>query len=80
MAGTPPSGAVFSIRIKYRGQERSSDLPLGEEMISQLAREAEIRGMRIGELLAALLLEIVEKLETTSLSQLPHIKTPDLAP
>ena len=31
-----------------QGQERSTGLPLDEEMISQLAMEAEIRGMRLG--------------------------------
>jgi hypothetical protein len=47
--------------MEYKGQERSTALPLDEEMISQLAMEAEIRGMRIGELVAALILEIVKK-------------------
>jgi hypothetical protein len=71
-AGAPPAGAwhrkpndggaaVFAIRMEYKGQERSTGLPLDEEMISQLAMEAEIRGMRIGELVAALILEIVKK-------------------
>jgi len=53
--------ALFAIRMEYKGQERSTGLPLDEEMISQLAMEAEIRGMRIGELVAALILEIVKK-------------------
>ena len=53
--------AVFAIRMEYKGQERSTGLPLDEEMISQLAMEAEIRGMRIGELVAALILGIVKK-------------------
>jgi hypothetical protein len=52
---------MFAIRMEYKGQERSTGLPLDEEMISQLAMEAEIRGMRIGELVAALILEIVKK-------------------
>jgi hypothetical protein len=70
-AGGPPAGAsrkkfddrtpaVFAIRMEYKGQERSTDLPLDEEMIGQLAVEAEIRGMRIGELVGALILAIVE--------------------
>ena len=53
--------AMFAIRMEYKGQERSTGLPLNEEMVSQLAMEAEIRGMRIGELVAALILEIVKK-------------------
>jgi len=46
--------------MEYKGQERSTDLPLDEEMIGQLAVEAEIRDMRIGELVGALILAIVE--------------------
>jgi hypothetical protein len=52
---------VFAIRMEYKGQERSTGLPLDEELISQLAIEAEIRGMRIGELVAALILAIMKK-------------------
>ena len=70
-AGGPPAGAsskkfddrnpaVFAIRMEYKGQERSIDLPFDEEMIGQLAVEAEIRDMRIGELVGALIRAIVE--------------------
>jgi hypothetical protein len=59
-SGDRPS-AAFAIRIKYKGQERSIDLPLDEEMIGELAMEAEIRGMRIGDLVGALILEIMKK-------------------
>ena len=70
-ASAPPPGghgklndgnpAIFAIRMEYKGQQRSTGLPLDEEMIGQLAMEAEIRGMRIGELVAALILEIVKQ-------------------
>lgn len=53
--------AVFAIQMEYKGQERSTGLPLDEDMIGQLALEAEIRGMRIGELVAALIVAIVKK-------------------
>src|SRR5262245_36511563 len=56
--GIPPA---FAIRMQYKGQERSTVLPLDKEMIGQLAIEAEMRGMRIGELVAALIRAIVEK-------------------
>ena len=59
-SSTDPASAVFTIRTEYKGQERSTDLPLDEEMIGQLAVEAEIRDMRIGELVGALILAIVE--------------------
>jgi hypothetical protein len=42
------------------GEEQSTDLPLDQTMIGQLALEAEIRNMRIGELLAALIIAIVK--------------------
>jgi hypothetical protein len=38
--------------MNYKDQERSTGLPLDQAMIKQLVLEAEIRGMRIGELLA----------------------------
>jgi hypothetical protein len=71
-AGAPSAGgwqrslndegpAVFAIRMQYKGQERSTGLPLDDEMIGQLAIEAEIRGMRIGEFVAALILAIMKK-------------------
>jgi hypothetical protein len=47
--------------MEYKGQEQSTDLSLDEEMIGQLAIEAEIRGMRIGELLATLIRESIKK-------------------
>jgi hypothetical protein len=52
---------VFAIRMEYKGQERSTGLPLDEEMIGQLAMEAEIRGMGMGEMVGALILAIVKK-------------------
>jgi len=43
------------------GEEQSTDLPLDQAMIGQLALEAEIRNMRIGELLAALIIAILKR-------------------
>jgi hypothetical protein len=53
--------AAFAIRMEYKGEERSTRLPLDQEMIRQLAMEAEFRGMRMGELVAALILAITRK-------------------
>src|SRR5262249_9306977 len=53
--------AAFAIRMQYKGQERSTVISLDKEMIAQLAIEAEIRGMQIGELVAALIRAIVNK-------------------
>jgi hypothetical protein len=56
--GTP---SAFAIRMQYKGQERSIDLPFDKEMIAQLAIEAEILGMRIGEFVATLIRAILKK-------------------
>jgi hypothetical protein len=49
---TPPSTpakaaavARFAIRVQYRGQERTIELPFTEDMIRQLAFEAALRGV-----------------------------------
>jgi hypothetical protein len=55
------ASAAFVIRMEYKGEERSTKLLLDEEMIRRLAMEAEFRGMRIGELAAALILGITRK-------------------
>jgi hypothetical protein len=52
---------AFAIRMLYKGQERSIGLPLDKEMIAQLAIEAEIRGIRIGEFVATLIRAILKK-------------------
>ena len=49
--------ASFEIRMRYRGEERVTELPLDPDMIRYLALEAEFRGMRIGELITRLILE-----------------------
>jgi transcription initiation factor TFIIIB Brf1 subunit/transcription initiation factor TFIIB len=55
------ASAAFAIRMEYKGEERSTKIPLDHEMIRQLAMEAEFQGMRIGELVAALILAITRK-------------------
>ena len=52
-------GARIAIQIQHKGQERWTDVPLDQSMIGQLALEAEIRGMRTGELIGALVLEVI---------------------
>ncbi len=70
--GAPPVGAgcresddrptaAFAIRMVYKSQERLTDLPIHEEIMGELAMEAEIRGMGIGELVGALILAVVKK-------------------
>ncbi|HSB59217.1 MAG TPA: hypothetical protein VLD66_06400, partial [Methyloceanibacter sp.] len=52
--------ANFSIRIQYRGEERTTELPFTKHMISRLALEAELREMRICELVSKLLMKTMK--------------------
>ena len=45
----------------YKGEQRSFDLPLTQDLISQLAFEAELRNMKIGELVGELIIATLEK-------------------
>jgi hypothetical protein len=51
----------LSIRMQYKGEHRMNELVLGPEMIGRLAIEAEFRNLRIGELIAQLIVGVVEK-------------------
>jgi hypothetical protein len=53
--------ASVAIRIQYNGMERMTELPLTLDMIGRLAWEAELRDMRIGELIAKLIVAMVRK-------------------
>ena len=53
--------AHFAIRMQYKGEERTTELPLTQDMIRQLAFEAELRNMRIGELVGELIIAIMKK-------------------
>jgi hypothetical protein len=56
------AGSVsVAIRIEYNGSERTTELPLTVDMIAQLACEAEVRNMRIAELIAELIVAVVKK-------------------
>ena len=47
--------------MRYKGKERTTELPLTNDMIVQLAFEAEFRGMRVGELVAELVTAMTQK-------------------
>jgi hypothetical protein len=53
--------ATFDLRMKYRGHERTRELPLTQDMITQLAFEAQFRNMSIGELVGELLAAIMKR-------------------
>src|SRR5262245_56498713 len=58
----PEVGAAsFAIRIQYRGMERTHELPLTTHTIGQLALEAALRDVTIGELIAELIAAVVSQ-------------------
>jgi hypothetical protein len=53
--------ATLGLTMKYRGHERTTELPLTQDMIMQLVFEAQFRNMRIGALVGELLLAIMKR-------------------
>jgi hypothetical protein len=53
--------ANLALKMKYRGDERTSELPLTQDMIRQLAFEAQFRSMSIGELVGELVIAMMKK-------------------
>ena len=51
----------MALRMQYRGGERITELPLTQDMIRQLAFEAVLRNMRIGELIGELMVAMLKK-------------------
>jgi hypothetical protein len=60
-ARTDEMGTNLALRMKYRAYERTSELPLTQDMIRQLALEAQFRNMSIGKLVGELLTAIVKR-------------------
>ena len=48
--------ARLAISVRYRGEERTTELPLTQDMITQLAVEAAFRGVPIGDLIGDLVM------------------------
>ena len=68
---TPPSKPAkaadvprFAISVRYRGEERTTELPLTQDMISQLAVEAAFRGVPICDLIGDLIMEMLRRAST----------------
>jgi hypothetical protein len=53
--------ANLALRMKYRGYERTSELPLTQDMIRQLAFEAQFRNISIGGLVGELLIAMMKR-------------------
>lgn len=54
-------GAVsFSLRMQYKGEERTTEIPLTQDMMRQLALEAWLRDMKIGEVVSEVIIGIIK--------------------
>jgi hypothetical protein len=53
--------ATFGLTMKYRGHERTTELPLTQDMIMHLVFEAQFRNKRVGDLVGELLLTIMKR-------------------
>ena len=56
-----PGAATFAIRIQYRGKEQTTELPLTQDMMGQLALEATLRKVSIGEFIGGLIVAVVKQ-------------------
>jgi hypothetical protein len=55
------TAAKFAVAMQYKGEERTTDLPFTQDMIRQLAFEAQLRNMRIGDFLGELFITTMKK-------------------
>ena len=53
--------ASFAIRMRYRGEERSIEVPLTQDLIGQLAFEAAFRNVQICELIGELIVAVLKE-------------------
>ena len=53
--------ANLALRMRYRDDERTTEFPLTQDMIWQLALEAQFRDMSIGELVGELIIAMVKR-------------------
>src|SRR5262249_15381700 len=60
-ARTGEMGTNLALRMGYRAYKRTSELPLTQDMIRQLAFEAQFRNMSIGELVGELLIAMMKR-------------------
>jgi hypothetical protein len=58
---TTVGGARFSIDMRYKGKEHSTELPFTPDVIGRLALEASFRDQKIGELAKDILVSVLEK-------------------
>ena len=50
----------FSLRMQYRGEERTTEIPLTQDLMGQLAMEAWLRDMKIGEVISEVIVGVIK--------------------
>jgi len=53
-----PDAVSFSLKMQYRGEERTTEIPLTQDMVRQLAIEAWLRDMKIGEVVSEVIIGV----------------------
>ena len=59
--GNEAGEASFAIRMQYRGEERTTELSVTQDMIGQLAFEAVFRNVNMGELIGEIIVALLKR-------------------
>src|SRR5262245_17251746 len=59
--GNAPAAVKLTLLIKAQNRQAVFDVPLGQNLIEQLALEASVRGLRIADLIGKILMQLMEK-------------------
>ena len=51
----------FSLRMQYRGEERTTEIPLTQDMLRKLAIEAWLRDMKIGAVVSEVIIGVIKR-------------------
>ena len=55
-----PDAVSFSLKMQYRGEERTTEIPLTQDMMRQLAIEAWLRDMKMGEVVSEVIIGVIK--------------------
>jgi hypothetical protein len=50
----------FSLKIQYRGEERTTEIPVTQDMMRHLAIEAWLRDMKMGEVVSEVIIGVIK--------------------
>jgi hypothetical protein len=55
-----PDAVNFSLKMQYRGEERTTDLPLTQDMMRRLTIEAWLRDMKMAEVVSEVIIGVIK--------------------